>query len=63
MMYKLCLDLFCIGRDGDGGDGGTCLDDVGAFPPVGTHSPHSIAAVRTFDNACKDVLKAALVFW
>ncbi|CCL14216.1 hypothetical protein BN170_1690002 [Clostridioides difficile T22] len=27
------------------------VDDVGAFPPVCTHSPQSIAAVRTFDNA------------
>jgi len=39
------------------------IDDVRAFPPVGTHSPHSIAAVRTLNNACKDVLKATLVFW
>jgi hypothetical protein len=38
------------------------VDNVGTFPPVGTHSPHSIAAVRTLNNACKDVLKAALVF-
>ena len=38
------------------------VDDVGAFPPVGTHSPKSVAAVRTLDNACKNVLKAALVF-
>jgi len=37
------------------------VDDVGAFPPVGTRRPHRIAAVRTLDNARKDILKSPCV--